>query len=147
MIPRRAIVSTAARAIDVVSCGDRAASPRCRRPRTRAGDDGGRREAGALETTPESFPSPPKATLERANRAVEDAGGLFVGVPLQVAKHNGRAERLREAIEFLVELGPGLRGRLGNRFGNPDPRPPAPLQVAPPGRLATGPSATPRATP
>ena len=143
-IPRRAIVSIAARAIDVTSCGDMAAvaegavGPAPEPVRMMAGD-----EPSVLETMPEPFPSPRQPALERANWAVEDPRGLFVGVPLQVAEHDRRAERLGEAVELLVELGPGLRGRLGNRLGNPDSRLPAPLQLATPGRLRDGLAAPP----
>ena len=131
---------------------DRGSRDRCRRvaaagPRSPrvppgpsgAGQDDGRREPAALEATPEPFPAPRQPALQRPDRAAEQPGGLLVGVPLQVAEHDRRAERLGQPVELLVELGPGLRGRLGDRLVNPDPRPAVAAPARAAGRLATGP--------
>ena len=72
-----------------------------------------------IKQAPQAFPAADQPGLDRPDRAVQSPRGLLVGQPLEVAEDQRQPVLLRQPVEFLVELRPGLGGRSCGRCVSP----------------------------
>ena len=70
----------------------------------------------SVQAYAQTLPRPVQAALHRADRATQPRSGLFLGEPLQIAKHHRRSKACRQARDLGVDDGakfvPLAHGRM-----------------------------------
>ena len=90
--------------------------------RGRPANRGRRGDPAAFQPAPQPLASPCQPALNGPDGTAQSRGGLLIGQPFEVAEYQGQPEPLRQPLEFLVELRPGLGAPLldGEVRRNPD---------------------------